>query len=274
MKYLGIFILLLCWNINVFSQIKIEGKLVDKNSESIPYANIGILGKNIGTVSDENGEFKLFIESANLEDSLSFSFVGYELLTITIQEIISAKLKIFILKEKIEEIKEVLVIDKKPKIKKIGNKTHNPLLWGNLQCDNPEDILEFGQAIKLKNKNSYILSAYLFLQGVQGLDSVLFRINFYRFDEVPQEKIIEKSIIIKKKVEKSWIEFNLEDFDIILNQDFFIAYEILPPKENVKYEINYGGKLAGVNAFSRNNSLGNWQAFQGVGISTYVKVMQ
>ena len=44
-------------------QVKIiEGK-IQSESGPIPYATIGVKGKNLGTVSDENGHFKFSLET-------------------------------------------------------------------------------------------------------------------------------------------------------------------------------------------------------------------
>lgn len=70
-----------------FSQdTKIRGKITDKVSgESLPFVNVVYQGKkNIGTISDFNGDF--FLETRNPSDSLIISYVGYKSQTIKVKK--------------------------------------------------------------------------------------------------------------------------------------------------------------------------------------------
>ncbi|RCR66014.1 DUF5686 and carboxypeptidase-like regulatory domain-containing protein [Larkinella punicea] len=56
---------------------KISGRVTDAGTgEGIPFANIAIKGKTVGTTSDENGKFSL--TSTQTGDSLLFSSLGYQ----------------------------------------------------------------------------------------------------------------------------------------------------------------------------------------------------
>ena len=56
---------------------KISGRVTDAvTGEGIPFANIAIKGKTVGTTSDENGKFSL--TSTQTGDSLLFSSLGYQ----------------------------------------------------------------------------------------------------------------------------------------------------------------------------------------------------
>jgi hypothetical protein len=62
------------------SIFKIEGKIIDKNTKKpIEYANISVIGKSIGTVSNNDGEFVMKISPAFIYDSIGISCLGYEL---------------------------------------------------------------------------------------------------------------------------------------------------------------------------------------------------
>ncbi len=59
-------------------EIIITGKVIDQSSrEVVPFANIGIKGHAIGTVSNENGEFEFHFPEKHLNDSLFVSCIGY-----------------------------------------------------------------------------------------------------------------------------------------------------------------------------------------------------
>ncbi len=56
----------------------IKGKVIDVNThQPLSYANIYVLHKNKGTISNENGEFLLETHELSITDTVSFRFVGY-----------------------------------------------------------------------------------------------------------------------------------------------------------------------------------------------------
>lgn len=64
-------------------QHRVSGIVTDAEAgQALPGVNIRVVGTDIGTVSDENGTYQLTTPSPN--DSLRFSFVGYETRTVAI----------------------------------------------------------------------------------------------------------------------------------------------------------------------------------------------
>jgi len=56
----------------------ISGKILDASTQQpLPYVNIGVLNKNLGTVSDEYGDFSLKLNPELLLDTLRFSMIGF-----------------------------------------------------------------------------------------------------------------------------------------------------------------------------------------------------
>ena len=89
-----IFLLLFFFPVVLYAQdnsemLKISGLVLDKkNNEPLAFVNIGIINRNIGTISYENGSFELAIPVQHANDELTFSMVGYKVLTIPINDII------------------------------------------------------------------------------------------------------------------------------------------------------------------------------------------
>lgn len=65
---------------NAFAQSKIiNGIIHDASTASpIPFANVGLKEKPVGTITNMNGQFKLTLSSYNSNDTLSVSHIGYE----------------------------------------------------------------------------------------------------------------------------------------------------------------------------------------------------
>lgn len=261
---------------SVLAQTKyVIGKVLDSAIlKPIPYVNIGISAKNFGTTSDENGMFELTIPKEFLQDTLTFSFVGFETIQKSISDLSKNVKNEIHLSERNNALDEVVLISKKPKIRKIGITSHNPLLWGSIQNKDSKDIVEFGKRINLR-KPSQILAAKLFLNGVDDIDSARVRVNFYDFsEELPGKRIVFKEVFKNLNLQKGWLTIEMENLDIVIDQNFFMSFEILPNANKSDYFIYYGGKLGGGSSFSRMNSQGSWSKLQGANVSTHVIVKQ
>ena len=256
------FLNLLLFNFSAVAQLNFTGKVIDADSgEPLKFVNIGIIEKNIGTVSFSNGSFSVLIPDENLNDTLTFSLVGYYRHSILIKSITSQQpVQISLNKKSMElnavEIKSERLVEKKYGIKKRGAIMHftdGMFLGGDV------DIFEIAQLIKLGETHAQILSAHLFINDSRK-DSVTFRINFYKYDgEKPKERILENSIIQRHTLEKGWLKLDLEKYQIQLKEDFIIALEFLPEEHKQLKPISYEVKLGGsTKSFYRRNSLGNW----------------
>jgi iron complex outermembrane recepter protein len=87
----------------------ITGSVVDVNGQQLPGVNIVIKGSTKGTITDDNGYFKLAVENG---DVLVFSFVGYKNQEVTIKdETVDLKIKL----EDIESLSTVTVVGSRGK---------------------------------------------------------------------------------------------------------------------------------------------------------------
>jgi len=88
----------------------ITGSVIEEISHMpLPYINIGINGKPIGTVSDSTGNYSLTIFIENLKDSLQVSSVGYAVKRILIADLIRQNNVPIELKRKPMTLAEVVV---------------------------------------------------------------------------------------------------------------------------------------------------------------------
>src|ERR1700749_2374909 len=88
MKKLLLFVVFICiQRVNANAQV-FEGTVKDtKTNENLAYVNIGVIGKSNGTVTDDNGHFKLSLTNSNT-DSLRISMIGYEPKTYLVSDFI------------------------------------------------------------------------------------------------------------------------------------------------------------------------------------------
>ena len=95
----------------------VRGTVIDtRKDDPIPYCNIGILGKAVGTMSNQNGQFILKVPEKYLNDTLSFSCIGYEVEFTPIDTIHSETPFIISLKKKTYQLKPIDIVRYDPKL--------------------------------------------------------------------------------------------------------------------------------------------------------------
>ena len=105
-------------SVNCQSKIVIQGVVYDEYEYPIPYASIGIVKKNIGTSSTEEGSFKFYVSTNELNDIIEISSIGYESIEVSVQDFINTSQKKFVLTEKITELGEVSIESPRNIVKK------------------------------------------------------------------------------------------------------------------------------------------------------------
>lgn len=245
-----------------FSQeIEMSGTIFDSEINiPIEFVNIGILNKNKGTVSNQNGKYNLNISKEFLEDSLTFSHVSYESFKILIKDF---KNQTVFLQPKNNELSEVVVTNKKKKKRKIGVESYNPLLWLRAISEN-NDIIENAQRINIPNETTVkVKYVNIYLRRGFKTDSCFMRINFYKnLDNAPGERIIFDNIIQNKRIEPGWLQIDLTKSYIYIDEDFFVGVEFLPDFKNTK-EVYLGAILSKGKGYNRSSSQGKWNKLQG-----------
>ena len=111
-RFLPVLILLLVFlpsNLQAQKNIPITGKIVDDNDYEIPFAAIGIISKNIGTTSTEDGTFYFQISANELKDTLSISSLGFSTYLLPVSQISLNEKMVIVLKEKRTSLNEVVV---------------------------------------------------------------------------------------------------------------------------------------------------------------------
>lgn len=110
--YFLAFILLMIFippSLHAQNTIPVSGKVIDDRGYEIPFAAIGIVSKNIGTTSTEDGTFYFQISKAELKDTLSISSLGFYTYTLPISEIVKNERMVIVLEEKTTSLNEVVV---------------------------------------------------------------------------------------------------------------------------------------------------------------------
>ena len=213
----------------VHSQEKIiSGKVLNfENSEPLPYVNIGIKNKTVGTVSNNNGLFKLSLnDKVTSKDTVIFSYIGFK----TEKYLVSELNKItepILLHSKNMELDEVVVSSKKIKLKskKIGRTSKGLGLthmnYYSYYEKDVDDRLSKERGMKLKIRRNCHIEGLNFKITSNDFTSLKFRVNFYKTENgLPTELLVKENIVFEIKDNfLGWFKVDLEPYKIYLKKD-------------------------------------------------------
>lgn len=232
------------------------GRVTDaKNNDPLPYVNVGIIGKNVGTVTDSNGSYKLNLTNHN-NDSLRISMVGYMPQTYKVADIINLQSKTFILEPSTTQLKEVRVSNHKWKQSILGNTTRSKGTNASFNTGRPGN--EIGTIIKIKKSPTYLKQFNASLSSSATLDSMTLRLNFYTVkDGLPDQLIQHQNIFVSVKRGQDMITVNLEPYNVVVEDKFFVSLEWI--KQTRVQNLWFSASFFSGSIIARNTSQAAWE---------------
>lgn len=239
----------------------LSGRILEaKTQKPIPYVNIGIPGKNIGTVSDSLGNFSIAYKDSNIHDTLKVSCIGYKSRNLIFADLIKKSNAEILMNKMTYTLHEVVIKPgSKSRIRILGNTSYSKFMAIGSKCSNPGS--EIG--VLYKNKQSTRIEKVNLQCTANYNTEVLFRINIYNGDSGrPTSNLLKEPIILKYRFKKGDNIFDLSDYNIEVSNDFFISYETIsiPKGSSVP---QFGASLFGSKSFWRYTSQANWDKFPG-----------
>lgn len=210
---------------------QIKGVVKDSvTRKPIPYVNIWVQNENIGTTTEENGEFT--INTSDKNKNLIFSALGFE------KKIIKAGFASeVILKPAVYELEEVFVPEQRFETQEVEigqteNKTYQAFDNG------PKIDAKFFPYDKTYKKTKFLKEVSI--QTDSKISDAIIKIHFYsvKDDGFPGEELLTKDYIVsvKKGVRKTY--FNLTDLNLrIPKKGIFIGFEKLLIEKNKSEKI-------------------------------------
>ncbi len=224
MKAFFIAVLLLATALG-FAQSLFTGTVKDAVSgNGLPYVNIGIVDRNVGTVSAQDGTFSINLDEKYSTDIIRISLVGYKNIEMTVASF-RKKYEAGQVRMDIEaaQLKEVV----------IRNFPHT-ILWGNTKIGRDKvtagfanNVLgnEMGLLIKA-TEHPARLEAFHALVADNKYGKLKFRLNVYTVkDGLPDRSLLTESIIVESDIRQGKLTVNLYEYDIIVNGNFFVSLE-------------------------------------------------
>ena len=262
---------------NGFSQeIILQGKITDQNNETLPFVNIGIPNKNTGTVSNENGSFKLKIPlNISEKDTVAFSYIGYKTLKKSVADLKRQQGKSIQMETEENQLEEVVLETKKFKNKKLG-RTGKGLgfMHFNYYTTKEKEVddrlsKEIGMNFKLKNNCR--LEKFNFAISNNEFEKLKLRLNIYSLkDGKPQNLLITDNIIIEiTNEETGWKSIDLDPYNIYLKEEldeFLVTLQWIESKKSKtksKFFAIPASKSSLHKTYSRQKAMDEWKSQTG-----------
>jgi CarboxypepD_reg-like domain len=203
-----------------------KGKVFSSETKSgIAYVNIGIIGKNVGTVADQSGNFSIELDNIYSNDSIRFSMIGYESKSFLVSSFKENSINTIFLNPKSYYLTEVKVFYHRIKKIRIGT----PVTSQALKSGFAENNLGSELGINVKVKGQVKLENINLNVATCTYDSVTYRLNIYQIvNDTEYKNILTKPIYIsfsKDKIIKP-ITFDLRKYSITIEGNVLITLEL------------------------------------------------
>lgn len=244
-----------------------NGKVLDKNtSKAIVYANIGLPGKNIGTTTNESGNYSLSITNADDNDSVKISMIGYLPQMFTVKQL-RLHPDIY-LQPRNNELREVIIKPKKFKQRVLGNTSTNKNInvgFGGYQLGN-----ELGTLMKIKRRHTYIDSIRINISKCNS-DSIFVRLNISESVDGQFINILSQPIYVSAATKDAMnkLVVDLTQYNLLVNHNFLVSIEMV---RSMNKQLYLCGELLGSPTYVREVSQAPWTkiGIAGPAISAYV----
>ncbi|MDC3259376.1 carboxypeptidase-like regulatory domain-containing protein [Flavobacteriaceae bacterium] len=265
-------ILSLFLSLPIGAQTFVIGQVIDAaTKEPLPYVNIGLLNKNIGTVSDDTGYFELEANTEqNSRDTLRFSMIGFETKSYTLNDFINQNEIEVYLTEKSTALDEVILSSKRKnyQTKILGNKTTSKALYAAFTSNKLGNEMGF---IVRARKHPMILKKFNISLVENDYGPIKFRLNLYDvLNGLPNKTLLKDNIFIETEESSGIVSLDLTPYEIILDQDFFIAIEWIEDLGPGK--LYFSGGFFGAPLFAREVSQGTWEKIGTASVGMNVEV--
>jgi hypothetical protein len=240
----------------------LQSTLLDYNTrEPIPFVNIGILGKNLGTVSDDEGKFSLEAPKTgwNSSDTLRLSSIGYQ--SVDFVQLHEKELpKSIYLKPLTLTLPTVVINPKKFKRHKVlGHRNNSPKMIFYFQSNRLGT--ELCNLIEVKKGNYYLKKAHFNI--AQNKFGPLFsRVHVYENEDgKPGKNLLPRELIVSSDLKSGTLSVDLAPYNLVLEDDFFLGLEWVKTlnKGNISKDLQFCiglGQVGGV--FTKSTSQAQW----------------
>jgi len=249
-----------------------SGQIFNEKKEPLGYVNIGIVGKDIGTVSDANGYYSINIDPQFDNDSIRFSFTGYSPVSIKVADF-KKQSHLINLKPQVFNLNEVVIKPIRIKRKILGNKFKVYFQAGFRDNNNGYEM-----GVLLKIKKRAILHKVSIKVANCSYDSVCVRLNIYKkTGKKDFVNVLQEPIYFSWKAPKGsfTLNANLSESkwgNIVVEGNTLVTMEFI--KDLGKGHLYLASGMIGATSYCRKTSQGKWKSLPvklGISVDTEVE---
>lgn len=204
----------------------ISGRVTDaQTGQPLPFVNIGVVGKALGTVSNEQGQYGLAFQEKLAADTVRVSYLGYRPLLLTLRQLRAQPN--LLLSPAAVALAEVRVQASRRAWhdRQLGFSGNS--ISSTLSLDAKDLGAETGTVIYLKRKPTKVLRAN-FNVAYNRVGNVTLRVNLYRLDakgRPTNEKLLHREVLLRTAATHGPISVDLTPDNLLLSEDFFLSLE-------------------------------------------------
>ncbi len=258
----------------------IKGKVLDEeNTTTLAYVNIGIVGTSLGTISDINGAFDLYLKAGVDEEQIvRFSYLGYESKDYTIASLRLLNGKAINLNKTGITLKTVEVRPDLLETKVIGHEKTSPSRVTNFSISKkPNQNLgaAIGRRFNIGKKASQ-LSEFKFYVGGNNFDTIRFRVNIYNIKNGRPNQLINQEQIITTLIShsKGWATVDLAPYQVFVKEDVIVAVEWIEHSQKGRVLQLPITMPAFATHYYKYGSQDKWKRFRGMSTAMVLTVKQ
>ncbi|SHG31788.1 carboxypeptidase-like regulatory domain-containing protein [Flagellimonas flava] len=249
-------------SLSTVAQTRLSGHIVDLDSrQPVDFANIGVLDKNVGTVSDFDGSFKLDLEASDINstDTLQISRIGYRTIKFSTKDFLEQLQSnpVVELEATAYELDGIVVKSSDSDKRRMGYQSRSKRLFGfwndslALGGEHASKIMVRRGPVKLEDLSFHV--------AANISDSILVRVNVYELERgLPGKNFTTANILHTIKQRQGTITIDLSPYNIVVDDHFVISLELLKI---------YGGRVGigisafddGARSYTRVVSQGRWK---------------
>nr|WP_319397648.1 carboxypeptidase-like regulatory domain-containing protein [uncultured Carboxylicivirga sp.] len=215
---------LLTFTLSCISQT-ITGRIIDsKTQEALCFVNIGIINTAAGTITDENGSFKLNVKDIIKDAEVQITMIGYRSQSYSINELLQ-DINLIKLDKAIVQLPEV-VVEYDEEIKKVGTQGTNLKSgvcgWGGTKFGEGNELgleLDLGEMpVKIEDLNLKVHK--------QSFESSMFRLHIRTIEGgKPDTEMLTENIYFEITRFKGWEKVDLSKYNIVVSGKVALTIE-------------------------------------------------
>ena len=229
------FTLLFLWIFSFANSQVISGKILSsENNQVIPYARIGVEEENIGAVADENGIYKIDLTNMDKSKKITVQLGGYISYEQNIQDFINSNNHNILLKEKVNEIAEVVLSPKSYENKNwgINTKAKKVGFWYSSNGGSAANLLQEVAIFFSNRKKVKLEKINVNINQFTTDKPVVLNFNIYSNENNrPGQSILSENLSVKlteDQIKDGTFTYDVSDKSIWIDKEsFYVSVKIM-----------------------------------------------